>query len=279
MANWAGFIFFISVVAFGPEYDVQTIIQRSVEANWADWNATPDYAYCEQDRAPHGGTKTYDEMMIFGTPYGHLAAINGKALSPQQEKEEQRKLEETIAERRSESVAKRTERVAKYGRSRARDRLMLEQLVQAFDFKLVGQREMGPNTVYVLKATPRPGYRPPNEQAKVLRGMQGTLWIDKNTFQWVKVEADVIHPVTIEGFLAQVEPGTHFELEKMPVTTNIWLPKHYSMKSRSKILFLVNHNTQDDERYFDFRNVSAQTALWSKHPAATGTSRFPICRL
>jgi hypothetical protein len=277
MTKWIGFIFFISAMTLPRGYDVQTIIQRSVEANQADWNAAPDYDYCEQDRVPGDGTKTYAQMMILGSAYAYLVAINGKALPPQQEKEEQQKLEETIADRRTESVAKKAERVAKYERSRARDHLMFEQLTQALNFKLMGQRERGPSNVYVLKATPRPGYRPPNEQAKVLRGMQGTLWIDKNTFQWVKVEADVIHPVTIEGFLAQVEPGTHFELEKMPVTNNLWLPKHYSMKSRSKILFILNHTTQDDERYFDYRDVSDQTAFLSKHPAATGKSRFPTC--
>lgn len=51
----------------------------------------------------------------------------------------------------------------------------------------------------------------------MLRGMEGELWIDEATFQWVKVQARVIRPVSIEGFLARVEPGTRFELEKMPV--------------------------------------------------------------
>jgi hypothetical protein len=41
----------------------------------------------------------------------------------------------------------------------------------------------------------------------VLTGMEGKLWIDEKTFQWVKVEATVIRPVSIEGFLAEVEPG------------------------------------------------------------------------
>jgi hypothetical protein len=43
--------------------------------------------------------------------------------------------------------------------------------------------------------------------------MEGTLWIDKKTFQWVKVEATVIRPVSIAGFLAQVQTGRRFELE------------------------------------------------------------------
>jgi hypothetical protein len=41
-------------------------------------------------------------------------------------------------------------------------------------------------------------------ESKVLTGMEGKLWIDKKTLQWVKVEATVIHPVSIGGFLAEV---------------------------------------------------------------------------
>src|SRR6185312_15629260 len=69
---------------------------------------------------------------------------------------------------------------------------------------------------YVLRATPRRGYVPPTLEARALTGMQGTLWIDTETFQWMKVTADVTHPVSIEGVLAQVEPGTSFTLENVP---------------------------------------------------------------
>jgi hypothetical protein len=110
--------------------------------------------------------------------------------------------------------------------------------------------------VYVLKALPRPGYQPPNLEAEVLKGMQGTLWIDTKTYQWVKVEAEVMHPVWIEGFVAKVTPGTEFELERMPVEDNVWLPKHFAMRGRAKILFFFNHNSSEEETYYDYRKIT-----------------------
>jgi len=101
------------------------------------------------------------------------------------------------------------------------------ELVTAFDFKVLGETRLNGYDVYALHATPRPGYHPPNMETQVLTGMQGELWIDKNTFQWVKIEAQVTRPVSIEGFLAKVEPGTHFELEKAPVARGVWLPTHF----------------------------------------------------
>ncbi len=111
----------------------------------------------------------------------------------------------------------------------------------------------------MLEATPRAGYKAPNMEAEVLTGMQGKLWIDKNTFQWVKVKAQVTHPVSIEGFLARVEPGTSFKLERMPVTDDVWLPKHFAMKSRAKILFFFRNNTQEDDTYFDSQRAVHST--------------------
>jgi hypothetical protein len=84
--------------------------------------------------------------------------------------------------------------------------------------------------------------------------MEGTLWIDRDTFQWVKVEAHVTRPVRIVGFLAEVEPGTHFELEKKPVAGNedIWMAAHFAMKSRARVMLLILHHGEEDDSFFDY---------------------------
>jgi hypothetical protein len=194
--------------------------------------------------------------MIEGTPYQRLIAVNGKPLSPAQSEQEKKKQEQTAAQRRSESSQQRQERIAKYEKDRKRDHAMMEQLTRAFDFNLIGQRKVRGFTVYVLKATPKPGYQPPNMETQVLPGMQGELWIDTKTYQWVRVTARVIHPVSMEGFLAQVEPGTQFELEKSPVDHNAWQVSHFSMKSQAKVLYLFNHASSEDDTYFDYQPVA-----------------------
>ncbi len=229
-----------------------TIIERSVEANERDWKAAPHYDYSERDLVS-GGSRTYREMMILGSRCERLIAVNGATLNSEQEAEEQEKLDAVVAERQAETAQQRAERIAHYQRDRDRDHLFLEQMTLAFNFTLTGEEKLDGYDVYVLKATPRAGYQPPNMAAEVLRGMEGKLWIDESTFQWVKVVARVIHPVEIGGFLARVEPGTQFELEKMPVEDGVWLPKHFSMKARARVLFLFSHRTVKDESYSDYR--------------------------
>jgi hypothetical protein len=117
--------------------------KRSVEANAADWKAAPDYDFVERDRQPGGGTKTYEELMILGSPYERLIAVNGKPLSPEQEAGEQQKLDATVVERKKEPQQEREKRIAKYEKDRRRDQLLMEQLTKALDFKLVGEQKLG----------------------------------------------------------------------------------------------------------------------------------------
>ena len=236
--------------------NVETTMKRSIEANERDWAAAPELDYLERDRDP-GGSKTYAVIMLFGSPYQRLIAVNEHPLSRSKKAEEQKKFEKAVAERRSESPEKRSERVAKYEAERKRDHTMMQQLTMGFDFNLLGQQQLKGHKVYVLKATPRKGYRPPDRDSKVLTGMEGKMWVDRSTFQWVKVEAHVTHPVSIEGFLAEVEPGTEFELEKSPVSGDIWLATHFSMKSNAKVMHLVSRHSQQDITYFNYHRGEA----------------------
>ena len=238
-----------------PEPDVKQIIAKSVEAIRHDWEEEPKYDCFERDRLAHG-TKTYKDLMIDGSPYQMLVKVDGKPLSAGQQAEEKRKLQETIAERKAESPQQRTQRIQKYQLETKRNHELIDQLTQAFDFHMEGQRKLDGFEVYVLRATPRPGYQPTSVQTEVLKGMKGRLWIDKKTYQWVQVEARVIHPVSIYGFVARVEPGTRFELVKMPVGDGVWLRKDFSMKAHVNVFYFFARHQSDDIAYY---GCSAQT--------------------
>jgi hypothetical protein len=246
-----------SLSAYAQQVDVQEIVAKSAQLTNMDWSQKPEYNYCDRVKED-GHTRTYDELMILGSQYERLIAVNGTKLTGQQKADQQQKLEQTIAQRRAETPAQRSARITKWDSSRARNHLLIEQLTKAFKFKLEGTETMDGREVYKLSATPLPGYQPPNNHAKVLTGMQGTMWIDKKTLQWVKVEAKVIHPVSIEGFLARVDRGTRFELQQAPVAPDLWLPTFFSMQARAKVLFFFSHNSQEQDTFFDYRKASTE---------------------
>jgi hypothetical protein len=241
------------------ELGAKEIIQRSVEVNRRDWDFAPGYDYFQRERDDEK-IKTYEEIMLAGSRYERLVAVDDKPLSPADEAKERRRFEKAIAERQQESPSEREHRVGQYQREIDRDHALTGELTKALDFTLSGKEMLGRHEVYVLKGTPRADYRPPNRYAKALTGMQGTLWIDAANFHWVKAEAEVVHPVWIEGFIARIEPGTHFELEQTPIATGLWMPSHFAMAAKAKVLLLFPHYEQDDVTYFSYHKPGISPA-------------------
>jgi hypothetical protein len=240
---------------------VSDIIRRSVATNSADWKAQPQYAYDEFDRKTkvdgsgvvHGQpSRTYEVLMIEGSPYNRLIAVDNQPLRGNQAAQENAKLQREILRRQNESESERRARIAKYENGRAEEHMLMQQMTEAFNFRLVGEETVEGTECYVLDATPRPGYNPPVERARVLTGMRGRLWIDKTGYHWAKVQAEVISPVAFGLFLAQVKPGTKFELRQAPVGT-VWLPKSFSQSVNASILGLCGYRTNEEERYADYR--------------------------
>ena len=198
--------------------------------------------------------------MLAGSRYYRLLAIDDKPLSAEDDAKEQRRFQKAVAQRQQESPSEREQRVAQYQKEIDRDHVLIGEMTKALDFILEGKEMLGSREVYVLKGTPRADYRPPNKQAKALTGMQGTLWIDTATFHWVKAEAEVVRPVWMYGFVARIEPGTHFELEQEPIATGLWMPSHFSMAANAKVLLLFPHYEQDDLTYFNYHKPGTSPA-------------------
>jgi len=147
-----------------------------------------------------------------------------------------------------------------FQKDQGRDLRFIEEFTEAFRFHLIGMREVAMHHVYEIGTTPLPGYKPTDRESQVLTGMGGRLYIDRDTYHWLRAEAEVIHPVSIEGFLATVEPGTRFELDKAPVAPGVWLPTHFVMSADAKVLGLFHHRDSQNETYFNYRKSAGVAA-------------------
>ena len=234
--------------------DVNEIVSRSVANNQADWKAAPQFDFTERDVSVKGGAETgrrYRVTMIDGSPYYERISENGKDLSASDKEREQKKMERERQKRLRESTGARNRRIAEYQKGRQQDHLLMQEMIRGFEFKLAGTETANGRQCYRVEATPNPGYRPNSRETEVLKGMKGTLWIDVNEYQWVRVEASVFRPVTFGLFIAHVKPGTEFVLEESPVEGNIWEPSYFENRVNAQILFLP-HKTLDQESYSSY---------------------------
>jgi hypothetical protein len=194
--------------------------------------------------------------MLDGSPYNRLIGINNEPLSHPQQQIEQAKLEREAAARRSQSASQRRARISKYAQERSDEHLLMQQMVAAFNFEEVGDEQIDGIECYRFKAIPKPDYNPPLQKARVLKGMQGQLWIDKQQYHWVKVQAEVTQPVSFGFFIAKVNPGTRFELRQAEFG-RYWLPKHFIQTVSASVLGFYGFRSQEETFYSDYREVKA----------------------
>jgi len=233
---------------------IEEIVRRSAQATQQDWQRAPKFDYCELDQAGKEH-RTYQVSMIEGSPYSRLVAVNGQALPTQAWDAEAKKQAAEALGRKNETADQHRKRVAQYERERKQNELLLGDFADAMNFSLAGSATIDKHDTYVLDAKPKPSYVPKTAETKVLTGMKGTLWVDHESFRWAKAQAEAFRPVSIEGFLARVEPGTRFELEEEPVgdAAGTWLMSHLVVNAHARILFVFSKSSIEDSVYFNYK--------------------------
>ncbi len=133
---------------------------------------------------------------------------------------------------------------------------------KGFDFQLIGEEVINRRPAYVLRATPRAGYRANGKYGKLMSKVQGKLWVDKQDFGWVKIEGEVTEPFSLGLFVARVLRGSHITMEQSSFDDGIWLPKRIELRASAKILFVKSYDVNRILTYSDYQ-LSQPAALAS----------------
>ena len=88
-------------------------------------------------------SKTYDVTMLEGSSYRRLIARDDHPLLPKEVKKEDDKLNKSTVERRHETKAQREKRMSDYDDRPGRNRSMLKEVSEAFDFRLLREEAVG----------------------------------------------------------------------------------------------------------------------------------------
>jgi hypothetical protein len=251
--------------------DVRQIVRRSIAATERSWEAREHYLYTEHDEDrrldPDGRVRSQDVddsiiILVNEAPFEQLVKRNGRPPSA----EELRKQDEKRASLQRETPQERVERL----RQQQENRSFIREVPEGFDFQLIGEEVINDRPAYVLRATPRPGYRPHGRYAKLMSKVEGKLWVDKQDFGWVKVEGDVTQPFSMGLFLARVLCGSHITMEQSSFDDGIWMPKRIELRATAKILFVRSY---DINRILTYSNYQLQqpaslAAVHSRRQAA-----------
>jgi hypothetical protein len=234
--------------------DARQIAERSIAVAGRNWTARHSYTYMQCDEESHldsaGRIKSTDTrvsraLVVNGDTIDQTVSHNGGPPTSEQKKKDQ----ELLRKRWSETLQERTARL----REEEDNRAFIDEVLSAFNFRLLGEQVVDGRPAYILEATPKSGYRAHSKYGKMFSNVRGKLWVDQQDFGWVKVDANVVEPFSMGLVLARVQPGTHIVFEQTRVAEGIWLPKRIEIKAEAKIIFLKNYAMREVITYSEYR--------------------------
>jgi hypothetical protein len=266
MAVLAPVLFLAFAAAPAPAPDPAAIIRKSVNADQDNWKKARDYAYIERqqqaDRKGKTSSKTYDVTYLYGKEFRRLIAKDDKPLLPADAAKEQKRYDKAVAKQAAESPEKRAKEAADAEKDREKDREFAREIPDAYDFQLLGEARIDGHLAWIISATPKPGFVPHDSRAKALNKVRAKVWIDQATYEWVKADAEVIHPFKWGLFLLALDPGTVLHFTQTRVNNEIWLPKQIAVDVDARVLFKKLSGKFDDT-FSNYRKFTSDAKMVS----------------
>ncbi len=256
----------------GQVPDIGTLIDRSIVASDNNWKIARNYTFVERSeqrqldsdgRVKSRRILTYDITLLEGSPYRRLTQRDDKPLSADENRKEEEKLRKSNEERRKETAAQRAKRISDFEKRRQREFEIIRELPKAFDFRLAGEETVAGTGAWVLDATPRPGYEPHDRRTRFFPKLKGRIWISKQDYSWVKVDAEVIDTISFGFFLARLGKGAHLHFEQVRVNNEVWLPARIAVAASARVALVKKFNIEQDISYRDYRKFQSDSRIVS----------------
>jgi hypothetical protein len=237
--------------------DARQIVGQSLVAAEHSWQARDEYIYMERDEDRRldslGQVKSENVdvtrmTLVNGIRFEQLMEHNGKLPSA----EEQIKRDQDREKLKHETPEEQAARLRKNEENRS----FLRDLLEAFDFHLIGEEIVEGRPAYVLEATPHPGYHANGKYERLFSRVQGKLWVDQQDFGWVRVDGEVTQSFAMGLFVARVQRGSHIILEQTRLADAVWVPKRLEVRASARILFLKSLDLDRILTYSDYRRAA-----------------------
>jgi hypothetical protein len=253
-----------------PTNDPKEIVRRSVETDHRNWERAQSYTCTQREVEKRLGKKgevksteikTYDINFYYGEEYSRLIQKNDQPLSEAEQKKEDEKLEKFLAKLRNQSEEEHEKKLAKEKKEREQDRAFLRDVVNAFDFKLVGEETVDGADTWVIEATPRQDFHPTQPHADILSKIKGKVWIEKKEYNWVKAEAESIDTISFGLFLFRIHKGARLDFEQTHLNDEVWLVRRLYINGGARLALLKNEAVEQEDMFSNYKKFVTSTRI------------------
>lgn len=111
-----------------------------------------------------------------------------------------------------------------------------EALIRKFKYQWVSNAVVDGRLNYVLAFTPAPGPDAPRIADRILSQLAGTIWVDGQTFEVSRIQAQSLKRITFGGFLAELS-RLSFEMDRRPLPGGVWVNTRLDSRIEGRKLF------------------------------------------
>jgi len=254
------------------DVDPLEIVRRSLEKDSMNFRRWREYTYQRHEvtheldargQVKKTESSTYDLVTIGEELYSKLIARDGRPLSDKDARDADREFEKQVQRRKDESPGARAKRLEQKRKQEEEGRRFLREVPEAFTFRLRGGEMVDGYKTWALDAEPRPGYRPRLKRADLLTKFKGRIWIDKQEYQWVRVEAETTGTVSFGLFLARLGKGATLTFEQKRINREVWLPSRATIRLDAKLALLKSFRISNEVTWSGYRKFQTDSRIVS----------------
>ena len=205
-------------------------------------------------------TSVYQISFLGSHEIRRLVEKDGRPLSPNEQKKEddriRKQVEKYVREQQKEEN-KRVERTRKA-------ELTIQDFLEADRFDNPRRERLEGRDVFAFDFEANPAFHAKKRVEKLAQSLTGTIWIDAEAHEVVRLEARFAKSFKIGwGLVGSVHPGTAVTFRQTLVHNQVWLPTYVQAHVSARALFFgVNQN--EIHRYTDYRrfHVTSSSATF-----------------
>ncbi|HUS00040.1 MAG TPA: hypothetical protein VMZ26_18400 [Pyrinomonadaceae bacterium] len=203
-------------------------------------------------------SETFQLSFYKGRRIRRLIEKNGKPLSEQEQKNEDKQAAERV-----EEIEKRiTKQEASTGPPSDEDRrISIAEVLRASTLSNPRRERFRGRDVIVFDFEPNPNfdYKNAKSMLKFFGKTAGAMWIDEKDKQVARLEAILFDSFNVGGgVLAKLKKGASFTLEQERVNDEIWLPSTADINLSVRVLLVKGIDLNQVIRSYDYRKFTTE---------------------
>ncbi|MGB7592850.1 MAG: hypothetical protein WBO19_16560 [Terriglobia bacterium] len=203
--------------------------------------------------------KEYEVFYLGGQGVRREVKKDGRPLSPGDQKKEDGRVEKHIRE-----YEKKHGEEGEDAARKKKEEADISTFLRVSKFTSPRRREFREHVVIVFDFAPNPDYKPQNKTEDLLHKLVGTLWVDDEARQVVRLEAHLSDTFKLGGgLLASVHKGGSMVFEQARTNEEVWLPSYVEAHFSARVLLFANAHGDYTSRFSDYKKFRVESVIVS----------------